>query len=128
MKKLFMTLFILMLLTCAFTVCVSAAEYYTEWGKTETISNIGIEPSNVIPNYQQGVSEQARVKLKCTCSKGYHTYPTYYIMSINQHLYDLFNRTYDVINDTNPCEATYDKNSINSEEWMDEYKFKTLRK
>lgn len=112
MKKLFMTLFILMLLACAFTVCVSAAEYYTEWGETETISNIGIEPSNVIPNYQQGVSEQARVKLKCTCSKGYHTYPTYYIMSINQHLYDLFNRTYDVINDTNPCEATYDKNSI----------------
>ena len=111
MKKILLLFALIIAFVCLLSVSIAAECYYTDWGETEEISDIGIEPKDVIKNVKEN-SAEARVKLICSCEKGYHTYPTYYIMSINAHLSDLFNRSYNNINEKNPCGASYDNNSI----------------
>ena len=75
----------------------------------------------------------ARVELSCSCGNT-HVYPTYYITKFyeadtqwghnNSTLYanEIFNISFDDINEKNPCKATYDKNSVIAIEIPDGYK------
>ena len=75
----------------------------------------------------------ARVELSCSCGST-HVYPTYYITKFyeadtrwghdNGNLYgnEIFNISFDDINGNNPCNATYDKNSVIAIEIPDGYK------
>ena len=75
----------------------------------------------------------ARVELSCSCGST-HVYPTYYITKFyeadtqwghnNSTLYgnEIFNISFDDINEKNPCKATYDKNSVIAIEIPDGYK------
>ena len=75
----------------------------------------------------------ARVELSCSCGST-HVYPTYYITKFyeadtqwghdNSTLYgnEIFNISFDDINENNPCNATYDKNSVIAIEIPDGYK------
>ncbi|MBO5338457.1 MAG: leucine-rich repeat protein [Clostridia bacterium] len=89
-KKIFLTLAIVMVLTCLFAISISATEWF---GDVEIIDNNGDGVSDIsITNRvhtivekgnEEGVpaSEDARVKIKCTCEAGSHTFPAYYLTS-----------------------------------------------
>ena len=111
-SRLLISLVMVIAFVCLFITVAGAEAYDPHFGETEYIDDIGVSARDVIYNYVEGVSENARIKVSCICEKGEHTYPTYYFMSINSSLKTLFNRYYQRMIDANPCGATYDKNSV----------------
>ena len=90
MKKLLFFILALSALACVLSITVSAEEWF---GEVEIIDNNGdgesdIDVSEVVPNVvTEGdvTSESARVKLSCDCGAGYHTFPAYYVCTINSN-------------------------------------------
>ena len=90
MKKLLLFSLALCALVCLLCVSVSAKEWF---GEVEIIDNDGdgvsdIVVTDVVPNVvTEGAvtSESARVKLSCDCGAGYHTFPAYYVCTINSN-------------------------------------------
>lgn len=112
MKKLFLIAMLSAFFALFFVVAVNAEAYDPQFGEVEEIDGIGVEASQAVAGYVAGETEKALVKLACACDKGEHTYPTYYILTINNSLRGLFNVDFTAINNANPCEAQYDKNSL----------------
>ena len=95
-KKLLLLTVLVMALMCLLAVSASAAasDYF---GKVEIIdldkdgvSDIDVASkinSVVLPDNAAGApaTVDARVKLNCSCAAGSHTFPAYYICTINQH-------------------------------------------
>ena len=111
MKKLLTVLFITAILACIMVMGVFATPYYNDFGETEYLDNIGIEISDVLIDVREN-SDEARVKLSCTCEAGSHTYPTYYIMYKNTNPAHLFSRDYSKLNDATTCNVEYSSSSI----------------
>ncbi len=107
-------------MACALSISALAAPYTYDFGEVETIdyfekyaeNNNGTDYIKTVMYDPQPTSKDARIVFSCTCEKGRHTYPTYYVMSINSSLKTLFQKSYTDLNAHNPCGATYDKNSI----------------
>ena len=76
MKKIFVLFCMLIILVCIFALNVSAYEQFTD---VETVEGIELS-SKMGDDIVTEKSAQARVKLKCTCEKGSHTFPSYYLM------------------------------------------------
>ncbi len=119
MKKALLTFAITVMLACALTICVSAAivtdeikyGYFPKDAVVETID--GIEATShihkdILDSYPNATD--ARIKVSCTCEKGTHIYPTYYVTNVSEKEYFRFN--YTEINSKNPCGAKYNKHSL----------------
>ena len=70
------------LLACAFTMAVSATEWF---GEVEYLDGIKVEDHIASPVTAETPelgepTEAARVKVSCTCEAGYHTFPAYYVV------------------------------------------------
>lgn len=130
-------LFALALSASALTLqeSVNTYEGYFNGKTVETI--VEIEASeHITPKIYASYAStvvNARVELSCSCGST-HVYPTYYITKFyeadtqwghdNSTLYanEIFNISFDDINEKNPCKATYDKNSVIAIEIPDGYK------
>ena len=91
-------------LVCVLAFTVSAAEWF---GDVEIIDNNGdgvsdISVTDTVPNaITEGelTSESALVKLSCDCQAGSHTFPAYYICTINRNVrYRCYNLDYGKLN------------------------------
>ena len=143
-KKVLITIFMLVSVIFALALSASALtlqesiniyEGYFDGKTVETIDEIEasehINPK-IYASYASTVVN-ARVELSCSCGST-HVYPTYYITKFyeadtrwghdNGNLYgnEIFNISFDDINGNNPCNATYDKNSVIAIEIPDGYK------
>ncbi len=118
-KKILLTLAIMAMLICVFAISVSAAvvtdaikySYFPQNAETESIDGITAENhihADILANYPEAVN--AKIRLMCSCAKGYHIYPTYYVTSVKEAEYFRFD--YTEINKVNPCGQTYNKNTI----------------
>ena len=115
MKKKLLFLSIFAILAALFAIGASASAYTYDFGETEKIDFFENDSAyiNTVMGYPQAESKDARVVLSCTCEKGVHTYPTYYIMQEKKSDWlDLFRRDFANLNANNPCGATYTKDSI----------------
>ena len=143
-KKVLITIFMLVSVIFALALSASALtlqesvntyEGYFNEKTVETVVEIEasehINPK-IYASYASTVVN-ARVELSCSCGST-HVYPTYYITKFyeadtqwghdNSTLYgnEIFNISFDDINEKNPCKATYDKNSVIAIEIPDGYK------
>ncbi|MBQ7411773.1 MAG: hypothetical protein IJW10_02565 [Clostridia bacterium] len=107
-KKLLLLTVLVMAFVMLFAMSVSAAEYF---GNVEIIDNDGDGQSDIkvtdkihsviYKDNENGVpaTEDARVKLSCTCEKGSHTFPAYYICVIDPNVKEtLYNLNYSALN------------------------------
>lgn len=116
-KKLLLVLSMVALFVCAFAISISAEAYTYDFGEVERIdffeNNENYITTVIGSAYVKPTTKDARVVLSCTCEKGKHTYPTYYIMQEKKSDWqDLFRKDFVNLNANNPCSATYDKYSI----------------
>ena len=80
-KKLLLFVIIISALVCVFALSVSAKEWF---GTVEYLDGIKVEDhikspvTEATPEFGEP-TEDARVKLSCTCEAGEHTFPAYYI-------------------------------------------------
>lgn len=143
-KRILITIFMLVSVIFALALSASALtlqesvntyEGYFNGKTVETI--VEIEASeHITPKIYASYTStvvNARVELSCSCGST-HVYPTYYITKFyeadtqwghdNSTLYgnEIFNISFDDINENNPCNATYDKNSVIAIEIPDGYK------
>ncbi len=118
-KRILLTFAIMAMLICVFAISVSAAvvtdeikySYFPQDAEVEQIDGIIAENhihADILESYPDAVN--ARVRLKCSCAKKYHIYPTYYITSVSENEYFRFD--YKEINGKNPCGQTHNKNTI----------------
>ena len=117
MKKVLLVATMIMLAMCIFTIFTSAEAYTYDFGEVEKIDffeNDADYLSTVIgSSYIKPTTKDARCVISCTCEKGKHTYPTYYIMQEKKSDWqDLFRKDFKNLNANNPCGATYDMNSL----------------
>ena len=113
-KKLLLMLIVASVLVCLFAVSVSATAI-PEFGATEHIdidkATDGVQEMDIYGHLKTVVvdgdnpSANARVLLNCSCEKGQHTYPTYYIAQKDNGDYIWTN--YSDINTYNPCGKKY---------------------
>ena len=129
-KRILFIAFMVAVLSCLFAICASAAvvtdeikhSYFPENAATESIDGIEAENhvhADVLSAHSDVVN--ARVRLKCSCAKGYHIYPTYYIANkdySNKLVFD-----YTEINKLNACKASYNKNTIVALEFPNGYSY-----
>lgn len=117
-KRIFMFAIMVMAVVCALTVFVSAAAYTYNFGEVEKLdffenyaeNNNGTDYITTVigSSYVKAETKEARVTLSCTCEKGRHTYPTYYIMQEKKSDWqDLFRKDFKNLNGNNPCGVTY---------------------
>ena len=143
-RKVLITIFMLVSVIFALALSASALtlqesvntyEGYFNGKTVETI--VEIEASeHITPKIYASYTStvvNARVELSCSCGST-HVYPTYYITKFyeadtqwghnSSTLYanEIFNISFDDINEKNPCKATYDKNSVIAIEIPDGYK------
>ncbi|MBO5261604.1 MAG: leucine-rich repeat domain-containing protein [Clostridia bacterium] len=143
-KKALITIFMLVSVIFALAISSSALtlqesvniyEGYFNGKTVETIDEIEasdhINPK-IYASYASTVVN-ARVELSCSCGST-HVYPTYYITKFYEadtqwghdhgtlYANEIFNISFDDINEKNPCNATYDKNSVIAIEIPDGYK------
>ena len=81
-KRILLMLSLVALLACAFTMAVSATEWF---GNVEYLDGIKVEDHIASPVTAETPelgepTEAARVKVSCTCEAGYHTFPAYYVV------------------------------------------------
>ena len=115
MKKKVLFLSIFVILTVLFAIGVSASAYTYNFGQVEKIDFFENDDTyiNTVMGYPKAESKDARVVLSCTCEKGVHTYPTYYIMQEKKSDWlDLFRKDFVNLNANNPCGATYTNDSL----------------
>ena len=115
MKKKVLFLSIFVILTVLFAIGVSASAYTYNFGQVEKIDFFENDDTyiNTVIGYPKAESKDARVVLSCTCEKGVHTYPTYYIMQEKKSDWlDLFRKDFVNLNANNPCGATYTKDNL----------------
>ena len=113
-KKLFLMLIVVSALVCLFAISVSATAI-PEFGATEHIdidkATDGVQEMDIYGHLKTVVTDgtnpsaNARVLLNCSCEKGQHTYPTYYITQKDNG--DYIWTKYNDINTYNPCGKTY---------------------
>ena len=113
-KKLLLMLIVASALVCLFAISVGATAI-PEFGATEHIdidkATDGVQEMDIYGHLKTVVTEganpsaNARVLLKCSCEKGQHTYPTYYITQKDNG--DYIWTKYNDINTYNPCGKTY---------------------
>ena len=143
-KRILITIFMLVSVIFALALSASALtlqesvntyEGYFNGKTVETIVEIEasehINPK-IYASYASTVVN-ARVELSCSCGST-HVYPTYYITKfyeadtqwghdrVTLYANEMFNISFDDINEKNPCNATYDKNSVIAIEIPDGYK------
>ncbi len=136
-KRILLIFVIAVIFACLCVVSVNAMtvteatelyESYFDAKAVETIDGVTVEEHVnpiVLKRAQNGGFDvtAARVELSCTCERGYHVYPTYYITKYyaeNETISDtatfdgnkVFHLNYDDLNKKNPCGATYDKNTV----------------
>ena len=115
MKKKLLFLSIFAILTVLFAVGISASAYTYDFGEIEKIDFFENDENYIgtVMGYPKAESKDARVVLSCTCEKGVHTYPTYYVMQEKKSDWlDLFRRDFANLNANNPCGATYTKDNL----------------
>ena len=117
MKKKLLFLSIFAILTVLFAVGISASAYTYDFGEVEKIDFFENDENYINTvmgsTYVKPTTKDARVVLSCTCEKGRHTYPTYYIMQEKKADWlDLFRRDFTNLNANNPCGAIYTKDNI----------------
>ena len=115
MKKKLLFLSIFAILIVLFAIGVSASAYTYDFGETEKIDFFENDADyiNTVMGYPNAESKDARVTISCTCEKGVHTYPTYYIMQEKKSDWlDLFRKDFKNLNANNPCGATYTKDNL----------------
>ena len=113
-KKVFLMLIVASVLVCLFAISVSATAI-PEFGETEHIDidkeTDGVQEMDIYGHLKTVVTEgtnpsaNARVLLNCSCEKGQHTYPTYYITQKDNGNY-IWTK-YNDINTYNPCGKSY---------------------
>lgn len=130
-KKILLLALMVCVLSCLFAICINAAvvtdeikyTYYPQGHATEAIEGITLENhvhADILASYSD-VVDDARVRLSCTCAKGFHIYPTYYVANKDYNNKLVFN--YTDINNLNPCGASYAKNSIIALEFPNGYTY-----
>ena len=143
-KKVLITVFMLVSVIFALALSTSAltlqesVNTYEGYFNGKIVENIdGIDASEhinpkIYASYASTVVN-ARVELSCSCGST-HVYPTYYITKfyeadtqwghdrVTLYANEMFNISFDDINEKNPCNATYDKNSVIAIEIPDGYK------
>ena len=117
MKKKLLFLSIFAVLTVLFAVGISASPYIYDFGEVEKIDFFENDENYINTvigsTYVKPTSKDARCVVSCTCEKGRHTYPTYYIMQEKKSDWlDLFRKDFVNLNANNPCGANYTKDNL----------------
>ena len=117
MKKKLLFLSIFAILTVLFAVGISASAYTYDFGEVEKIDFFENDENyiNTVMGsaYVKPTTKDARCVVSCTCEKGRHTYPTYYIMQEKKSDWlDLFRKDFVNLNANNPCGAKYTKDNL----------------
>ena len=116
-KRLILLTSLIAIIMCTFAISVSAAAYTYNFGEVERIDyfeNYEVENGKhyiytvMGDAFVKPQSYEARAVVSCTCEKGSHTYPTYYVMQARKSDWlDLFRKDFSALSKNNPCEVTY---------------------
>lgn len=123
MKRLILFFSLVLFACCMLAVAVGAEAYTYDFGEVEKLdyfekyseTHNGTDYVTVVLGeaYITSTTKDARVVLSCTCEKGRHTYPTYYIMQEKKADWlDLFRKDFAPLNNNDHCDVTYGINSI----------------